>query len=280
MRATAEVLLQNQLSMNGIDKSGLDSLIAKVLSFEHISELSQLKGLSVRRQPVFIGGLAIVAALFESLDIETMQVSSGALREGMVYDLSGRLGHDNIRERTIKKLSSQFEIDNHQVERLKTLVKTLLEASNLTLRNDQKLLLDWAIRLHELGLSISHSQFENHAAYILIHADMPGFSRQEQLKLATLVALQRRKIKQDWLDQLTDYQFKTLLPLIVILRLGVLLCRSRTEQNIEGLNMKLNFNEIIMDFPQGWLSNHPLSKADLDSEKKYLRSLKLYLNFD
>jgi len=38
--------------------------------------------------------------------------------------------------------------------------------------------LGWAARLHEIGLDIAHNQYHKHGAYILGHADLPGFSRQ------------------------------------------------------------------------------------------------------
>ncbi len=54
-------------------------------------------------------------------------------------------------------------------------------------------MLRWAARLHETGLDIAHSKYQRHSAYLLQHADMPGFPREEQLLLSALVGGHRRQ---------------------------------------------------------------------------------------
>ena len=56
-----------------------------------------IKGLSEGRAPVFAGGVAVLLATFKALGIERMRVAGGALREGALYDLLGRLHHEDTR---------------------------------------------------------------------------------------------------------------------------------------------------------------------------------------
>ncbi len=278
MRSTAKVIVQNDYARYGIDKDGLDKLIKKCCDLGTIDKLKNLEGLSSRRRPVFIGGLAIIKALFDSLDLQTIQASSGALREGIVYDLSGRLHHNDIRQRSIDKLVKQFEIDKSHSKRVKSTIDNLIKLSNIKLSKSQYELLDWAAQLHELGLNISHSHFEKHAAYIISHADMPGFSTQEQLKLSVIIALLRRKIKKEWLQKLSNKQQLKLLPLIVIFRAATLLNRPRTDEKIALESIRLADKNIEIKFQKDWLNNHPLTFEDLQSEKKYLKALDLKLD--
>ena len=273
MRATAKVIVESGFSIYGIDKDSLQTLIARCLELGELNNLEQLAGLSSRRAPVFMGGLAIIKALFDSLPIEKIESSTGALREGIVYDLSGRLHHKDVRKRAIDKLCHQFNIDKKQGLRVKSSIDHLLNISNLSLSHSQLNLLTWSARLHELGLNISHSHFEKHAAYILINADMPGFSNQEQLKLAVLVALQRRKIKKDWLQKLSDNQLEKLLPLIIVLRLAVLFNRQRIDKKIELEQLVILKNTVTLQFKNKWLEDHPLTAADLQSEVYFLKFL-------
>lgn len=273
MRSTAKVIIENKYSVNGIEKQGVALLIKDCFELKDMTNLKQLKGLSARRLPVFIGGLVIIKALFESLDLQTIQISSGALREGIVYDLSGRLHHNDIRQRSIDKLVQQFEIDKVHSQRVKATIDDLIELSNIKLTTAQLDLLNWAAQLHELGLNISHSHFEKHAAYIISHADMPGFSNQEQVKLSVVVALLRRKIKKEWLQKLTPKQYSELLPLLVIFRAATLLNRPRTDEAIELEFIDIKDNRIQIQFKDGWLHAHPLTHEDLQSEAKYLKSL-------
>jgi len=273
MRATAKVIVESGLSIYGIDKGSLQTLIARCLELGKIANLEQLAGLSSRRVPVFMGGLAIIKALFDSLPIEKIESSTGALREGIVYDLSGRLHHKDVRKRAINKLCHQFSIDKKQGIRVKASIDYLLNIGNLSLNHSQLNLLTWSARLHELGLNISHSHFEKHAAYILINADMPGFSNQEQIKLAVLVALQRRKIKKDWLQKLSTNQLEKLLPLIILLRLAVLFNRQRIDNKIELEELTILKNTVTLQFKDRWLENHPLAAADLQSELYFIKGL-------
>ena len=52
-------------------------------------------------------------------------------------------------------------------------------------------------RLHEIGLSVAHSGYHKHSAYILSHADMPGFSKMEQARLSHAGAGPPRLARQD-----------------------------------------------------------------------------------
>ena len=275
MRSTAKVIVENNYARYGIEKGGLDALIKQCMELGEISQLKKLTGLSSRRRPVFIGGLSIIKALFDSLELQLIQPSSGALREGIVYDLSGRLHHNDIRQRSIDKLVKQFEIDKSHSSRVKNTINQLIQLSSIKLSDSQKELLDWAAQLHELGLNISHSHFEKHAAYIISHADMPGFSNQEQLKLSVIVALLRRKIKKEWLQKLSIQQQAKILPLVVIFRAATLLNRPRTGAKIELKSIEINAQTITIKFLNDWLEKHPLTYEDLQSEAKYLKALNL-----
>jgi len=275
MRSTAKVIIENNYSIYGINNKGLEKLVIKCLAYKTIENLHKLKGLSSRRMPIFIGGLAIIHALINSLDIENIQSSTGALREGIIYDLSGRLHHDDIRQRSIDKLVNQFEIDKIHSQRVINTIESLVKLSDFKLSSAQNQLLNWAAQLHELGLNISHSHFEKHAAYIIQNADMPGFSTQEQLKLSVIIALLRRKIKKEWLRKLSSKQCRKCIPLIVLFRAATLLNRPRTDYCIELESLKLSENKIIIEFKNNWLDAHPLTKEDLLAEANHLKTLEI-----
>lgn len=280
MRSTAKVILENEFSVYGIDNVGIEKLIDYCINLGNIDKLNEVVGLSSRRQPVFIGGLAIIKALFDSLSVINIQTSTGALREGIVYDLSGRLHHNDIRQRTIDHLIKQFEIDKGHSQRVKSTSDSIVKLSNIKLTQRQLDLLDWSASLHELGLNISHSHFEKHAAYIISHAEMPGFSYQEQLKLSVIVALLRRKIKNEWFEKLSEKQLQEVLYLLIIFRLATLLNRPRTEEYIALNSIEVTRNKVKITFKEGWLQSHPLTHEDLQSEARYLKSLDVELLID
>ena len=76
-----------------------------MLEFDRIEDLS-LRGLSERRAQVWPGGLAILAELLGVLRVDSLQVSDGALREGLLYDLLGRMQREDARERSVRAMAA------------------------------------------------------------------------------------------------------------------------------------------------------------------------------
>ena len=95
-KAIARVLQQEGWSEFGISREGLQQLKQRILSGSEIDQVT-LNGLEKERRPVFAGGVAIVEALFDAFDLTQVNIAEGALREGVVYDLAGRLHHNDIR---------------------------------------------------------------------------------------------------------------------------------------------------------------------------------------
>ena len=185
------------IESNDLTSDVVEKLINRVLETGHIAALS-LPGLSERRSQVWPGGLAILAELLEVLRIDRLKVSDGALREGLLYDLIGRLQHEDARERSVNALARRFNVDETQAERVaKTAVKLLNQSASkwrLTSPLAQGIV-EWSARLHEIGLDISHDGFHRHGAYIVANADLPGFPRSEQAVLAFVISSQMGPIE-------------------------------------------------------------------------------------
>ena len=103
----------NDLPYPGITLEGLKWLKTEMINQKHITDLS-LDGMSQERQAVFAGGVAILSAAFKVLKIAAMNVSESALREGVIYDMQGRINHEDVRQRTINHLLKQYHIDVQQ----------------------------------------------------------------------------------------------------------------------------------------------------------------------
>jgi len=135
-----------------------------------------------------------------------------------------------------------------------------------------ELVLRWAARLHEVGLDIAHSHYHRHGAYLLQHADMPGFPREEQRLLAALVGGHRRKHNREVLEDLVPPWHLKAEFLIVLLRLAVLLHRGRGPRALPEIDLQARGRSLEVTFPKGWLAEHPLTAADLEQETDYLRA--------
>ena len=269
------------IESNDLTPDAVEKLIDRVLEFDKIPDLS-LPGLSERRSQVWPGGLAILVELLEVLRVERLKVSDGALREGLLYDHIGRLLHEDARERSVDALARRFNIDEAQATRVADTVARLLHQSALEWRLESprvSKIVEWAARLHEIGLDISHDGSQRHGAYIAENADMPGFPRSEQAVLAFVIASQRGPIDMQTLQPLPPAWRNAALRISIIHRLAVLLNRSRSTRELPRIKFNVCGESIKLVFPDGWLAANPLTIADLNREKKYLGEIGFELEF-
>jgi exopolyphosphatase/guanosine-5'-triphosphate,3'-diphosphate pyrophosphatase len=260
----------------------LERLIAEVLNFESIADL-KLSGLADRRAQVWPGGLAILVELISVLRVEKLGVSDGALREGLLYDLAGRLRHEDARERSVRAMMARFQVDTEQARRVVGTAALLREQCARDWRLQSALnanILEWSAELHEIGLDISHDGYQRHGAYIAEHADMPGFPRAEQRFLAYMIHNQRHQPESRLLQSLPRDWREAALRLSLLLRLAVLLNRSRSEVAIPPVQLTVQDRTLALRFDSDWLAENPLTVADLEREHDYLQGIGYALQFN
>jgi exopolyphosphatase / guanosine-5'-triphosphate,3'-diphosphate pyrophosphatase len=255
-----------------ITPSGLAKLAEAVIAAKN-TELLELPGLDADRRPVFAGGLAVLQGVFAELKISAMHVSMYAIREGIIYDLAGRLNQRDKRVETIDHMMSQYCVDRAQVRRVGRLAGRLLDQVGNRLDTEigqARRLLQWAVDLHEIGLNIAHSGYHKHGAYIIANSDMPGFSRQEQQLLSFLVLNHRRKLR----PEPAAYGFVPDWRLVTILRLACLFLRRRDAVFVRsGVELAFSGSRCRLKLPAKWLEQHPLTREDLLQEKQMLAAV-------
>jgi exopolyphosphatase/guanosine-5'-triphosphate,3'-diphosphate pyrophosphatase len=274
LHAVADALREHDPAATSIDRAGLEWLLQEVLRAGQTSRL-KLPGLSPERQEVLPGGLAILLEVFDLLGIETMRVAEGALREGLLYDLLGRLTDEDARVRSVRAMEGRFHVETAQADRVEATALAFLRQVRAGWKLDEplaELVLRWAARLHEVGLDIAHAQYHRHGAYLLANADLPGFPREEQSLLAALVGNHRRKLSLAQVEDLMPPWHLKAEFLIVLLRLAVLLHRGRGPRALPEIDLRPKGRSLEALFPKGWLEEHPLTAADLEQEVAYLQA--------
>jgi exopolyphosphatase/guanosine-5'-triphosphate,3'-diphosphate pyrophosphatase len=254
---------------------------------EHMIDAGDLKSLdlgalSAERAPVFAGGIAIAVEVMETLNIDMLGISDGSLREGLLYDMVGRLRHEDARDRTVRAMERRYHADTEQAERVSRTATMLLEEVEEPWglsETSAAQYLDWAARLHEIGLDIAHVKYHKHGAYLLANADLPGFSQAEQQLLAVLVGNHRRKIVDFQSQDLPAELRKPAFRLTVLLRLAVLLNRSRSAEELPGIRVQCGRRKLELEFPGQWLDNNHLTRADLEQEQDWLAAVGFKLRF-
>jgi exopolyphosphatase / guanosine-5'-triphosphate,3'-diphosphate pyrophosphatase len=258
-----------------ITPAAVESLIEHAVRVGDVSRL-RLPGLSEERLPVFAGGITILAEILNVLGIGSMRAADGALREGLLYDLVGRLTNEDARARSVRAMQGRYHVDLAQAERVEQTALDFLRQTQADWELTEpfaELVISWAARLHEIGLDVSHSHYHRHGAYLLEHADMPGFPQEEQRILAYVVGSHRRKMHLEALQDLSPPWHIKGEFLTVLLRLAVLLHRGRSAAPLPRIQLQAKARSLEITFPRGWLDDHPLTAADLENEVEYLRAV-------
>ena len=273
VRAIGESIRELDPSASGITLAGLRRLIARMEETSHLRELD-LDAVTEERLPVFPGGVAIMTEIIEALGIAQMRLAEGALRDGLLYDMIGRLTDEDARDRTVGSMQRRYHVDLEQAARVEaTALHFLQEVQGAWSLEDPlaEAALKWAAQLHEIGLDVAHSGYHRHGAYLLENADMPGFAREEQQLLARLVGAHRRKLTLAGVEDLIPPWDRLAIYLIVLLRLAVLLHRGRGASALPPIMLTPRGRTLELKFPARWLKDHPLSVEDLQLEINYLR---------
>ena len=210
-----------------------------------------------------------------------MQTSGGALREGVAYELLGRLSHEDVRERTVSALMTRYDSDADNAARVEETANHLFcqVQDSWRLSEVDGELLRWAARLHEVGLSIAHSQFHKHGQYLIDNSDLPGFSIIEQKILGLLVRSHRRKFPVEQFALLHGEEKLRLQRLAALLRLAVVFKYVVPVDGMPVIRFQVQDNQCKLEFPDKWLVRHPLTKAELEIEKSYLRAAGFELSY-
>ena len=271
--AIHDVITTQDWSQDGITLESLNKLKKYLIKIKSTDKIN-LEGLTPERTAIFPGGVAILLASFKALKIDRMSISDGALREGAIYDLLGRIRKEDVREGAVETLEQHYRINSEQGDRVeKNALDFLQQVSKIWDLDQEENIqhLRWAARLHEIGIAISHSQYHKHGYYLLSNLDMPGFSRRDQQLLATLVRAHRRKFPELEIGLLPKKIRPITEKLSVLLRLSVVLHRAQSEIELPQIQLIVEKKKIKLTFPQGWLEEHPLTQADLKQEEDYLK---------
>lgn len=263
-KAICDLIEFNGFANGSITREGLERLRSRLIQAGHPAKAG-LEGMRPDRVPVIPGGVAIMAAVFKEFGLEDMAFSEGALRLGVLYDLLGRYHHDDLREATVSRFMQRYEVDRRQAARIATTALEFYQQLRPQDNIEESMaahFLAWAARLHEIGISIAHTSYHKHSAYMLANADMPGFSKRDQALLSRLVLAHRGKLERA--QPLTRESPEWLL--IFCLRIAALLHRARDDAPLPALRVRAGTKGYELQLDRDWLAAAPLTAAVLGEE--------------
>ena len=266
-QAITEILVRQNIG-DAIRLDYLYHLQQQCIDCESLNNLD-IEGLEEARKPIFPSGLCILISLFERLQIETMNISGGALREGLIYGMLDNLQENDRRKQTLNQVIARYHIDKPHAYAVKqtalSLCRQLCAQANVC-HLDTEAVLGAAATLHEIGLHIEYKKHHEHGAYILNFIDLPGYTRLQRGAIRELVAQHRLGINPPAFDNYHDEVRPMLLCLLRVLRIAVVLCLRRQNKHIPEVTLHVEGDTWSLTFPEQWLKKHPLINAELANE--------------
>jgi exopolyphosphatase / guanosine-5'-triphosphate,3'-diphosphate pyrophosphatase len=264
--AVADILVGLGRPLNELTRSGLLEIKAALINAGRMDRV-RLEGLKDDRRAVLCGGLSILCALFDLLDIDSIQVAEGALRQGVLYDMVERkYNYSDVRSSTVARMAITYRVDAMQAERVTYIAKNLFKQiatdwDEATFEGLERKL-GWATQLHEIGSHISHSDYHKHGAYILENVDAVGFAQHELHRLGLLVLGHKGKLKKigDYINE------KAFACQLISLRLAVIACHARAQPDWTTVRLNMNGRTFMLQVLPSWTRAHPQSMHLLRQE--------------
>lgn len=269
LRLIATLLRQFGFSDQGITRWGVESLIEMVFS-EQDSRAMLLAAVPEERRATFPAALALIRAIFDFFSISLMHVSEYGVRDGVLAELAGIRHLYDRREESVYEMMDYYGVDKQRAIALESFTRHYYGMINQqqSLQQEQTVqLLSYASLLHEIGRMINDRGFHKHGAYLVYHAKMAGFTRQEQGQLAYLLINQRKRIK-------TTHplaQIPAEWGLVLILRLGKLLMRSGFDiASLDTIrSLSWDGRRFTCELQKGVRWQYPLLMRNLERERDY-----------
>jgi exopolyphosphatase/guanosine-5'-triphosphate,3'-diphosphate pyrophosphatase len=211
-----------------------------------------------------------MAAVLDELGLGQVIFADSALREGVLYTMDDRLKHSDIRERTAMDLAVKYGIDRDQADRVRGSVQHMVDqvADAWQFNHEDRQMLIWAATLHEIGLQINYSGFHRHGAYIVANTPLPGFNREQQDVLATLIRLHRKRFDLSVIPELRNWSRDRIVRLARVLRIACVLNFGRHDETPFSGHVRIKGESLTLEFPEQALESHPVVTMDLDEEIK------------
>lgn len=263
--------IQNLMLAQGLDESisldKLQQLKQQIIACGQLEKL-RLPGLTAERARVFPGGLAILIAIFSELTINRLMLSGGALREGLIYDLLQFSLNQDIRYRTLQHLQNNYQLDIPQAEQVAQIASMLLQQIQACWQLDPQSrdLLLWACQLHEIGLAVNFKQAPQHAAYLIRHHDLPGFTAAQKKLLAALLLNQNHSIDTDAFHRQNAVSVPIAELLCRLLRLAIILASTRQQTTLAEFTLLAEGRRLSLQLPDGWPTDFPFRAEQLRQE--------------
>lgn len=262
IRVIAEVIARNGLGDGLLSPSGLDALKARFIEAGDVSRIA-LAGMKPERAAVMVGGLAILIGVMQEIGVKTLMPIEAGLRMGVLWDLQLRATKRDRRDQSVRAFLQRFQVDTQRGEQVAAAAGALFAQLKPSVELFSRYLC-WSALLHEVGMAVSHSGYHKHAAYMIEHADLPGFTTHEQRTMSNLILAQKGNLRKLG-DVLADPDFAKA---VLALRIAVMLMHARIVIDVGQLRLKMK-GRIEIEIHRDLMAAHPTLSYWMEKEREW-----------
>lgn len=263
IRAIFSAIAKNSIGDGTMSCESLLALKARMIEMGSVDAIN-FSGIKPERVSMMVSGLSILIGIMQEFNIPAMTAINAGLRMGVLWDLQLRATKRDRREQSVQDFMQRFHVDEGRAIRVAA-ISSKLHGQLKPTSDALNKYLHWSSLLHEIGLSISHTNTHKHSAYLVENADLPGFTTREQCIMSTLVVAQKGNLRKIG-KALSDPDFAKA---VLALRLATIFMHSKIDADIDNfLQLKMK-NRIELEIKQNWLASHPTISYCLEKERNW-----------
>ncbi len=244
------------LNQSGFTRQEFESFYRQVIAMD-ASARRKLTGLDEKRVDLIVPGLILFDTIFRVFGIKDVVISDSALREGMVlHQIASIRGRDgggqlDIRRQSVMELGYRCNWHKPHSEQVARLALMLFDELHPLhgLKERYRELLEYAAMLHNIGEFISISAHHKHSQYIIMNADLRGFSPTEIDIIGNVARYHRKQPpteKHPLYNQLKPSHRRAVDVLSGILRIANGLERGH-RQNVQSITARIDQEHIVLE---------------------------------
>ncbi len=210
----------------------------------------RMTGIGPKRAEIIVAGAAVLNEVMRSLAIPRLYYSTAGVRDGIIADLvHRRVGRepdqlDSDERRVVRSLGRRYGTSGNHARKVAQLAAMLFEGLHPLHRLPPAYgrILEGAAYLYNIGHYVNDSRHHKHSLYLVINADIPGFTDRERMGIANLCRYHRKSMPQPTHPdfQALDPEMRNAVVLLApLLRVAVALDQSQ-EQKIDAVEVSIS----------------------------------------
>ncbi len=214
----------------------IESILHEMVTLP-LSKRESLPGLSSDRADVIVGGALALTRLMHHAGYHELIVCGQGLREGLFYERFLQESNSplvpDVRAFGLANLTYLYNLQWPHARHVEALAVSLFDQLRPLhgYGSFERTVLTGAAILHDVGVAIDFYNHDDHSAYLILHAELPGFTHREIVLMALLTQYHRRGAPdvRPFKGLLTRDDQARVEKLSALLRLAEYLDRSRTQ---------------------------------------------------